>query len=74
MNTSEKLGMIFGGLALVVFAALLLALPTQWLWNTCLVPAFNSVNPIGFWQALGLNVLTSILFKSTSSNKNLTTK
>ena len=74
MNTTEKLGTIFGALALVALAALILALPTQWLWNTCLVPALNSVNPIGFWQALGLNVLASILFKSTTSNSKTTTK
>jgi hypothetical protein len=74
MNTSEKLGTIFGALALVALAALILALPTQLLWNTCLVPALNSVNPIGFWQALGINVLASILFKSTTSNSKTTTK
>ncbi len=74
MNTTEKLGTIFGALALVALAALILALPTQWLWNTCLVPALNSVNPIGFWQALGINVLASILFKSTTSNSKTTTK
>ena len=74
MNTTEKLGTIFGALALVALAALILALPTQWLWNTCLVPALNSVNPIGFWQALGINVLASILFKSTTSNTKTTTK
>lgn len=74
MNTSEKLGTIIGALALVALAALILALPTQWLWNTCLVPALNSVNPIGFWQALGINMLASILFKSTTSNAKTTTK
>lgn len=74
MNTTEKLGTIFGALALVALAALILALPTQWLWNTCLVPALNSVNPIGFWQALGINVLASILFKSTTSNSKTTSK
>jgi hypothetical protein len=74
MNTSEKLGTIFGALALVALAALILALPTQLLWNYCLVPAVNSVNPIGFFQALGINVLASILFKSTTSNSKTTTK
>jgi hypothetical protein len=74
MNTSEKLGTIFGALALVALAALILALPTQLLWNYCLVPAVNSVNPIGFFQALGINMLASILFKSTTSNAKTTTK
>jgi hypothetical protein len=74
MNTSEKLGTIIGALALVALAALILALPTQLLWNYCLVPATNSVNPIGFFQALGINMLASILFKSTTSNAKTTTK
>lgn len=48
--------------------ALVMALPTQYLWNNCLIYAVDWVNPIGFWQALGINVLASILFKS-SNNK-----
>ena len=51
------------------FMSVIMALPTQWLWNSCLVPALDSVNPIGFWQALGLNVLSGILFKSHASSK-----
>ncbi len=54
-----------------VILALILAWPTQWLWNTCLVPAIDAVNPIGFWQAFGLNVLFSIIFnKNTINPKN----
>tara|TARA_Y100000385_G_C12834937_1_gene526220 strand:- start:198 stop:425 length:228 start_codon:yes stop_codon:yes gene_type:complete len=51
-----------------VILALLLALPTQWLWNECLVAAINPVNPIGFWQAFGLNVLFSIMFNNNAIN------
>ena len=55
----------------LVILALILAWPTQWLWNACLVPAIYAVNPIGFWQAFGLNVLFSIMFnKSTVNHKN----
>ena len=54
-----------------VILALILAWPTQWLWNECLVPAIDAVNPIGFWQAFGLNVLFSIIFnKNTINPKN----
>jgi hypothetical protein len=64
------IGMILGGIALVIFAAILLAWPVQLLWNGCLVPAVDGTNSIGFWQAMGLNFLFSILFKaSTSYNK-----
>jgi uncharacterized membrane protein (DUF485 family) len=64
MNTSEKLGFFLGAMFLVVFASLILAFPTKWLWNACLVPAVTFAKPIGFLQALGLNFLTAILFKS----------
>ena len=58
-----------GVLIALGFMSVIMALPTQWLWNSCLVPALDSVNPIGFWQALGLNVLSGILFKSHASSK-----
>lgn len=67
MNTAEKLGLVLGAIALTVFVALFLALPVMWLWNSCLVPAVDGIHSIGFWQALGLNVLFSILFKTTNT-------
>lgn len=68
---SETIGFFFGGLTAIAAIALLMALPTMWLWNLCLEPAVDGVNSIGFWQALGLNFLFSILFKSnTKTTKN----
>ena len=58
-----------GVLIALGFMSVIMALPTKLLWNSCLVPALDSINPIGFWQALGLNVLFSILFKSNASSK-----
>ena len=55
-----------GVLIALVFMAVIMAWPTQLLWNHCLVPALDSVNPIGFWQALGINFLTTVLFKNNS--------
>jgi hypothetical protein len=64
------IGMILGGIALIIFAAILLAWPVQLLWNGCLVDAADGIHPIGFWQAMGLNFLFSILFKANAtSNK-----
>ena len=54
-----------GVLIAITLMAVLLAFPTMWLWNNCLVPAISPVSPIGFWQALGINVLSHILFKSS---------
>jgi hypothetical protein len=69
----KALEVILIGIGLLVVASvlsLILAFPTMWLWNWALVPAIDSVNEINFMQALGINILCAILFKSTSSNKN----
>ena len=66
MNKSTAVLAFFGVLVLI---PVLLALPTQFLWNECLVGAVNGINRIGFWQALGINILSGILFKSTNTNK-----
>lgn len=58
----EKLALLIGILALVAF---LMALPLMWLWNW-LMPDLFGLAEIGFWQALGINLLSSILFKSAS--------
>jgi hypothetical protein len=66
----EKVGLaVMAALGVAVVTAVLLAWPTQWLWNNALVGAVDGINPIGFWQALGLTFLCNILFKSTSSSK-----
>ncbi len=67
-NLTKGLTLFIGGILLILVVSVLLALPTQLLWNGCLVPAVDGINQIGFLQALGLNFLFSILFKSTQSN------
>lgn len=67
---TESMSMLIGALMLIALAALLMALPTMWLWNGALVPAVDGVHKIGFLQALGLNFLFSILFKSTVTKSN----
>ena len=54
---------LIGTIALVAF---ILGWPVMFLWNHCLIGAVDGVHEIGFWQAVGLNFLTSILFKATS--------
>jgi hypothetical protein len=68
-NKMEILVKILGVIGLVVVVAVLMALPTMWLWNW-LMPVIFGLIKIGFWQALGLNLLAGILFqKSSSSSK-----
>ncbi len=63
----EKLGIVLGAIGIVIATAVILAWPTQWLWNNALVGAVDGFNPIGFWQALGVNILCGILFKNSNS-------
>lgn len=65
----EKLGIVFAAMSRIVLIAVLMAWPTQWLWNNALVGAVDGFNPIGFWQALGISILCGILFRNTSSSK-----
>jgi hypothetical protein len=57
------------GTAIGIFliAAVLMGLPLMILWNWLMPHIFN-LPEIGFWQAVGINFLCSIMFKSTSSN------
>ena len=62
----ERLGIFLSALGLLIVTAVLLAWPTQWLWNNVLIGAVDGVHPIGFWQALGINILFNMLFKNYS--------
>lgn len=65
----EKFEAISLALLMIIFFGVLMAWPTQLLWNGCLVRAVDGINPVGFWQALGINVLCQILFKNSKSSK-----
>ncbi len=56
--------LVLGGIAAI---ALVAALPTWLLWNW-LMPELFGLKVITFWQALGVNMLTGILFKSSVSS------
>ena len=60
---------VFGVIVLIAIVSLILALPTMWLWNW-LMPILFGLTKITFWQALGVNILSNILFKSYNSNQN----
>lgn len=51
----------------ITISALLLALPTMWLWNY-LMPAIFQLTEISFWQALAINFLSGILFGANNSS------
>jgi hypothetical protein len=66
----DKLGVFLAAIGTLIVIAVFMAWPTQWLWNNALIGAIDGLNPIGFWQALGINVLCGILFRnSTTTSK-----
>lgn len=72
----EKLiGGLIAGLfvvAMIVVVLSIVALPFMWLWNW-LMPEIFGITTIGFWQAWGLLILSSMIFSSgntKSSNSN----
>ena len=66
----EKFEAFTLAILMLVLYGILMAWPVQILWNGCLIQAVDGLNPITFWQALGINILCSILFKNSSSSKN----
>ena len=65
----EKLGLTLGALATLLVVTIILAWPNMWLWNNALVGAVDGVNPIGFWQSLGITFLCNSLFKNSTNSK-----
>lgn len=72
-STGEKIGKIFlmavGAIVVMVVVSVILAIPTMLLWNW-LMPDIFGLPKVGLLQALGLNILSSILLKSGSSSFN----
>lgn len=69
MNKLQTLGVALLASTLILVFAILFALPTMFLWNWALQPAIDGVNSIGFFQAMGINLLAGILFKGASVDK-----
>jgi hypothetical protein len=69
-ETLEPVVLFFAAAFVAVILAIILAWPTQLLWNGCLVPAVDGINEITLLQALGINFLFSILFKDSNTSKN----
>jgi hypothetical protein len=59
----KELGVVLGVIGVLFLYALLLAFPTYFLWNW-LMPDIFGLGRIDIFQALGLNFLANIFFKS----------
>jgi hypothetical protein len=65
MKSIEAILLVIG---LLILSALLLAIPTMLLWNTLLPNLFN-IPAITLYEAVGINILSGILFKSNVNIK-----
>jgi membrane protein required for beta-lactamase induction len=61
-NSFETFAALIGLIAIVI---VLLGYPLMLLWNW-LMPIIFGLPEITFWQAIGLNLLSTILFKPTT--------
>jgi hypothetical protein len=69
-DIGEGLAVAVTFLVVILIVAIIIAFPTMWLWNW-LMPVIFGLPEISVWQALGLNILSGILFRSNirSSSK-----
>jgi hypothetical protein len=65
---SDFLTAIVTVIGIFLLVAILMGLPLMLLWNWLMPQLFN-LPEIGFWQAVGLNFMCSIMFKGTSPSK-----
>jgi len=65
MKTEQTLSRVLLALGVIALLGILLGLPLQLLWNW-LMPTIFNLPTITFWQAMGLNIMASILFKDNS--------
>jgi hypothetical protein len=64
----QTIDTILVAILLVAVTAILLGFPLMWLWNW-LMPTIFNLPEITFWQALGINALSTILFKQNLNTK-----
>jgi hypothetical protein len=65
MKALEAILFIVG---IFLLSAIIMGFPTMWLWNY-VMPYVFGLTPITLYQAIALNFLSSILFKSNVSVK-----
>jgi hypothetical protein len=65
MKSIEAILLVIG---LLILSALLMAIPTMLLWNVLLPHLFN-IPAITLYEAVGINILSGILFKSNVNIK-----
>jgi Ca2+/H+ antiporter, TMEM165/GDT1 family len=68
MNPNQTAAVVILVIFGIAIFALLMAIPTFLLWNW-LMPTIFGLKEITLWQALGINFLSGIFFKTTNFAK-----
>jgi len=68
MDYMKIVGVVISVIMITIFFNFVFALPVMWLWNW-LMPVIFGLGEITFFQALGLMILCSLLFKTTGYTK-----
>lgn len=63
---SDIIASVLGIMLLIILIGLFMSIPVWLLWNW-LMPDIFSLTEISFWQALGISMLSSCLFKTNTS-------
>lgn len=66
MEVGEVVKAILGIIALIFILSVIIAFPTMLLWNW-LMPVIFGLPKVTFLQAFGINLLSNVLFKNTST-------
>lgn len=67
-NLFAKISLFVITIVVIIAMLILMAYPTMWLWNW-VMPTIFGLTKITFWQAFGINLLSSLLFKSPNNVK-----
>lgn len=69
-NFSAIMAIVGAFILLAIVFGLFLSYPVMLLWNACLVPAIPAIQEVTWLQTWGIMILTSIMFKRTTSKSN----
>jgi Flp pilus assembly protein TadB len=64
----EGCGIIIAAILVIIACLFIIPAILMWLWNSCVVGWLPVGEIESYWQAMGIYVVSNILFKSTRSN------
>ena len=66
-TVAMKSGEFFGVLLITIFFGLLVSYPLMLLWNNCLVPSIDFIQPVTWLQTFGIYVFVRLMHPKTTT-------